>query len=468
MHPLLATPFFGSIFVGFIFYQLEEYVMKEIEITAKKLGGVINEGKTKKIFSVKKEPSIVVIDANDIVTSGNGEKSDTIPGKGAWATTTTCNVFKLLNECGIKTAFLGQISETRFVAENCDMIELEVVVRREGHGSHLKRNPNHKKGVLFPKLRVEFYLKTSGKKWGEKDIPIDDPLIRFESAHGKIKGMHLYRPDKPLVAQTPFISIDGFPFKWDQDVLNRMDDMARNVFLILERAWWLEDHRLVDFKLEFGFNTERNLVLGDVVDSDSWRIVKNQQYQDKEVYRQGGDLGDVALKYMNVADLTKRFRLPRQRILLWTGSESDDKGSFIEAHDRFAHEQDCEMVYHTRSMHKQPVQGIAELHNWVQGTPRSDVGCVNTVMIVYVGLSNGAGPTLAPNTHIPVITCSPTVKDFPNDIWSSLSLPSNVPLMTVLSPKNAMLSALGILAIRSPRIYALLRRGVEDRMEDVE
>jgi phosphoribosylaminoimidazole carboxylase/phosphoribosylaminoimidazole-succinocarboxamide synthase len=65
---------------------------------------------------------------------------------------------------------------------------------------------------------------------------------------------------------------------------------------------------------------------------------------------------------------------------------------------------------------------------------------------------------------IPVITVPASAKDFPEDVWSSLRAPSNVPVMTVLEPSNAILAALQILAENNPLIYAELRGKIEPRM----
>ncbi len=66
----------------------------------------------------------------------------------------------------------------------------------------------------------------------------------------------------------------------------------------------------------------------------------------------------------------------------------------------------------------------------------------NSVVIAYIGRSNGAGPTLSAMSTIPVITVPASVKEFPEDVWSSLRAPSAVPVMTVLEPSNAVLAAL--------------------------
>ena len=105
-----------------------------------------------------------------------------------------------------------------------------------------------------------------------------------------------------------------------------MRRIARHAFLVLEKAWQLEGGTLVDFKVEFGFDSKGRLLLADVIDNDSWRVIENGSYIDKQVYRDGGALDDVAAKYRLVADITGRFRLPRQRIILWRGSEIGQNG----------------------------------------------------------------------------------------------------------------------------------------------
>jgi phosphoribosylaminoimidazole carboxylase/phosphoribosylaminoimidazole-succinocarboxamide synthase len=64
---------------------------------------------------------------------------------------------------------------------------------------------------------------------------------------------------------------------------------------------------------------------------------------------------------------------------------------------------------------------------------------------------------LAAHTSVPVITVPAGYRDFPEDVWSSLRAPSDVPVMTVLEPGNAVLAALQLLAARNPALYALTR-----------
>src|SRR5258705_11021267 len=110
-----------------------------------------------------------------------------------------------------------------------------------------------------------------------------------------------------------------------------MRRIARRAFLALEKALQLEGGTVVDLKVEFGFDTKGRLFLADVVDNDSWRVIESGSYIDKQVYRDGGALDDVTEKYRRVADITGRFQLPRQRIILWRGSEKDKTDAFSAA-----------------------------------------------------------------------------------------------------------------------------------------
>jgi len=51
---------------------------------------------------------------------------------------------------------------------------------------------------------------------------------------------------------------------------------------------------------------------------------------------------------------------------------------------------------------------------------------------------------------------------FPADAWSSIRMPSHVPLATVWPEKNAIELALNILARTNPLVYALRQREIED------
>jgi phosphoribosylaminoimidazole carboxylase/phosphoribosylaminoimidazole-succinocarboxamide synthase len=416
------------------------------------LGALVAEGKTKRIHEARGDSGLVTVISKDDITAGDGAKHDIIPDKGRLANATTCNVFRLLKACGLPVAFEQQDSATSFVAPKCQMLPYEVVVRREAHGSYLKRNPHFSKGQLFPQLVVEFFLKTKDKNWNGKSLVCDDPLMLFVKEDSKIR---LFNPAKPIHGQEPFLVLaesEVFSRADESALFPEMGRIARHAFLVLEKAWQLEGGTLVDLKVEFGFDTKDRLLLADVIDNDSWRVVESGSYIDKQVYRDGGALDDVVAKYRRVAEITGRFALPRQRIILWRGSESDKTESFSAALGSLA---DL-MTVVTCSVHKQPVAAAGILYRMAQEVPDS-------VVIAYIGRSNGAGPTLSAISTVPVITVPASVKEFPSDVWSSLRAPSNVPVMTVLEPANAVLAAIQILSARNPRLYAHVRGEIENR-----
>lgn len=426
-------------------------------------GDLIAEGKTKIIRVTKQDPDRVLILSKDDITAGDGKKHDLIEGKAALATRTTCNVFRLLKACGIPVAFDERVDATTFLAPRCQMLPYEVVIRREAHGSYLKRMPGLTKGHLFPKLLVEFFLKTAGKKWKSHELPCDDPLMETSEGADTIA---LYEPSKPIYQQKPFLvlhqdEVFGTTDEWK--LFAEIQKIARRVFLILEKSWQLEVRTLVDLKVEFGMTKNGALLLADVIDNDSWRVIENGTYIDKQVYRDGGTLDDVAEKYHRVAGITNHFRLPLQQVIIWRGSDKDDVTPVVKALDQFSgassgtDNQRLKVTTTTCSIHKEPVRGLNELHRLVQQVP-------DTVVIAYIGRSNGAGPTLAACTNVPVISVPASFKEFPEDVWSSLRTPSNVPLTTVLEPSNAAMAAVEILALRNPQFYMFLREHVEERL----
>ena len=423
------------------------------------LGATIAEGKTKRIVQIKDEPGMVALWAKDDITAGDGAKHDVIPEKGRMANQTACNVFRLLKAAGVAVAFEEQGGPDWFKAPSCRMLPYEVVVRREAHGSYLKRSTHLAKGQLFSKLLVEFFLKTKDKRWKNHELVSDDPLMSYSPGEETIR---LHNPAKPVKADEPFLTLktaEVFESADEFKLFEEMTKQARLTFLVLEKAWQLQGRRLVDMKVEFGIDTKGRLLLADVVDNDSWRVIEDGAYIDKQVYRDGGEISDVVKKYRLVEELTGRFTIPRQRVIIWAGSVKDDLSPVVEGLKKFSNGQ-LQSISVACSVHKEPVRSMLEISRLVQEVP-------DTVVVAFVGMSNGAGPTLSAGTTVPVITVPGTLKDFREDVWSSLRTPSNVPVMTVLNPSNAAQAAVEILALRNPQLYAVLRYELEERAMNV-
>jgi phosphoribosylaminoimidazole carboxylase / phosphoribosylaminoimidazole-succinocarboxamide synthase len=202
-----------------------------------------------------------------------------------------------------------------------------------------------------------------------------------------------------------------------------------------------------------------------VIDADSWRVrgVDGSQLS-KQGYRDGAELKEVSKKYVLAAMLTDRFALPRQRVVLWFGSPNDNQDPLKNALRELLVTSDgslgllVELVPIVCSAHKRPAETYRQAQKLVAEVSDS-------VFVVEVGMSDGAGPTLSANVSVPVITVRSGYKDFPPDVWSSLRAASDVPDMVMLGVGNAALAALQILAMRNPALYAALRLRQEERLD---
>ena len=289
-------------------------------ITTVEKGPLIIEGKTKRVYPVIKSLSgkqmandnhenMVIVESKDDITAGDGARHDVIPGKAAISNATTIAVFKLLAKCGIPLAFVEGWIDDSFIALECAMLPFEVVVRREAHGSYCKSHPDTPKGTRFPKLLVQFYLKTSDKRYGDHELPCDDPLIEAW-IHGHDGFMKLYRPNEVPGNVEPFLTVPT-PEGVTRAMMTEMAEIAAQTFLVLEEAWQQYDMRFVDDKVEFGLTTSGRLVLSDVIDADSCRIVDPEgNYLDKQVYRDGGTVDAVFKNYLRIQRMVEGFSKP--------------------------------------------------------------------------------------------------------------------------------------------------------------
>jgi 5-(carboxyamino)imidazole ribonucleotide mutase len=86
------------------------------------------------------------------------------------------------------------------------------------------------------------------------------------------------------------------------------------------------------------------------------------------------------------------------------------------------------------------------------------------VVITVVGMSNGLAGVAAASLVHPVINCPPfeNLEEYSIDIHSNLRYPSEVPSMTVLSPKNAAIAAAKILGEANPELQMKVKQRIAD------
>lgn len=448
-----------------------------------KKGKIIDEGKTKNVCKVLESVSndgflttnlvilnnkgfltnnlVILQNKDDVTAFNNPAKTKQFKGKARISTTITCNIFELLKRAGIPLAFEKRFSNTEFLSKKCTPIKLEVIARRcvDKGSSYLRRNPGLVPPYRSHNLIVEFFLKTTHGKFinlqgstvidnlnCQKDE--DDPLI----INPESLIWELYHSKKPI--GDPEANLNR-TVKSD-DVLPKgvtMQDMikiVRQTFLCSEGAWNILGYRLMDFKIEFGVTQAGQLVVIDVIDNDSHRLTdQNGVDYSKECFRQGLPLKEVKRRYLIVEALSKQIRIPQQALVFWRGSDSDKKPSIP---DDLAGIHVIEVVL---SAHKSPMKCIKKIEELMRAYP--DGG----VIITKAGRSNGLGPLLAPRTIWPILTIPATLAEFPNDIWSSVRMPSSDPLLVSWPDTNAVLAALNILAQKNPVAYMYRQYAIE-------
>ena len=231
--------------------------------------------------------------------------------------------------------------------------------------------------------------------------------------------------------------------------LNEIEKLTRKTFLVLEGAWNTLGYRLIDFKIEFGIDTEGNLVVADVIDNDSWRLrTADWKELSKQNFRDGHPLKDVQENYVHVAQIANQFRIPQQAIVFWRGSDKDE----LEKFNEIPGVQYEDVVI---SGHKSPDKVIDQLEALHTKYPEGGV------IIAIVGMSNGLGPILAARTSWPVLSYCNSAKSNPEDVWGNLRMPSDVPNATFLNIKNAHLAALNILSAKNPAAYMTRQYTIE-------
>ncbi|WP_297523386.1 phosphoribosylaminoimidazolesuccinocarboxamide synthase [Thermococcus sp.] len=218
----------------------------------------VYEGKAKKIIPL--DDGKAIMEFKDDATAFDGGKKAKFKGKGWLNAQISAHIFRVLEEKGVKTHFIGVAGDNRLIVERLDMYPLEVVVRNIVAGSLKKRLPLDE-GTELREPIVELYY---------KDDSLHDPMIN--RYHARVLG------------------ISEVELKEIERIALKVNDILRKYFA--ERGIIL-----VDFKLEFGKNGRGEIVLGDEISPDTCRFwdAKTGESLDKDVFR--FDRGDLIRAY---------------------------------------------------------------------------------------------------------------------------------------------------------------------------
>ena len=292
------------------------------------------EGKTKRIVPGP-QPGTILMETKDELTGGDAAKKARISGIAAHKTQQTANVFRYLQRKGIPVAFIEQPEPASLLCDACDMIPLELVMRRYAWGSYLKREPSFQQSdgtaYRFEDILCEFF-----HKWAVVTEPLTDPPLQMDE--NQARSLYLEEGIWPEGVYTdPYLYIVNDRWQLHPAKLNfdakkplmiieamiAVDERQRIIhnlmlpcFHSLEKAWSEVQTQhgavaLVDLKIEVGRRQkDGEIVIADVIDNDSWRIWPGgdpKRQLDKQNFRDGHPLSMIADNYALVAELTQQF-----------------------------------------------------------------------------------------------------------------------------------------------------------------
>ena len=224
--------------------------------------GQLYEGKAKKVFATD-DPDIVIVDYKDDATAFNGLKKGTIAGKGVINNKMSNMMFRIMEQHGIPTHYVEELSDRETAVKKVQIVPLEVIIRNTAAGSFSKRY-GVPEGTKLPVTVLEFSYKNDD---------LGDPLINDYHA----LAMQLATPEEIETIKKMAFAVN---------------DIMKDFFKTLNID-------LIDFKLEFG-RFKGSIILADEISPDTCRFwdMTTGEKLDKDRFRR--DMGGVEDAYKEV------------------------------------------------------------------------------------------------------------------------------------------------------------------------
>lgn len=228
---------------------------------------MLYEGKAKKVYKTDDENKYIV-EYKDDATAFNGLKKGSVHDKGVVNNKVSSIIFAILEEKGIPTHIVSQLSEREQLVKAVEIVPVEVIIRNLATGSITKRL-GIEDGLVFDEPVLEFCYKNDD---------YGDPVIN----EYHVKAMK-------LATEAEVAKIKEYAFTINKILI----DFFKSKGL-----------RLVDFKLEFG-RYKGDIILADEISPDTCRLwdLETNEKMDKDRFRK--DLGNVEEAYQEVLQRLK-------------------------------------------------------------------------------------------------------------------------------------------------------------------
>jgi len=224
---------------------------------------MLYEGKAKKVYKTDVE-DVYIVDYKDDATAFNGLKKGTIVGKGVVNNRMSNHLMRLLEEEGVPTHYVEELSERETAVKKVQIVPLEVIIRNVSAGSFAKKL-GMEEGIKLKAPTLEFSY---------KDDALGDPMIN----------------DYYAIA----IGIAT------REEIDRITELTFKVNDFLCKYLIEKGIELIDFKIEFGKTTDGQIILADEISPDTCRLwdINTHAKLDKDRFRR--DMGDVEEAYIEV------------------------------------------------------------------------------------------------------------------------------------------------------------------------
>ncbi|MCQ1534286.1 phosphoribosylaminoimidazolesuccinocarboxamide synthase [Methanosarcina sp. KYL-1] len=220
-------------------------------------------GKAKTIYNTD-DPETLISEFRNSLTAFNGEKKGEMEKKGYYNAQISKKLFEMLEANGVKTHFIGMLSEIEMLVRKVDIIKIEVIVRNIAAGSITKKYPM-KEGTVFESPVLVFDFKSD--EYGDPMLNDDIAVALGVASREELAALRklALRINELLV---PYLDGKGI--------------------------------LLPDFKLEFG-RRDGEILLADEISCDTCRFWDKEtgKSMDKDVFR--FDKGDISKAYEEVA-----------------------------------------------------------------------------------------------------------------------------------------------------------------------
>ena len=221
------------------------------------------EGTAKKVYRTSDE-ELYLVSYKDDATAFNGQKKGSIQDKGRINNKVTNYLMQRLEEQGIPTHFVQELSDRETLVRRVTIVPLEVVVRNVAAGSLAKRL-GVPEGTALSRPVIEYCYKNDA---------LGDPMVN----------------DSHILAM-------GWA---TEEELDQIASYALKINGVLQQCFQAAGLNLIDFKLEFGKTSDGQLILADEISPDTCRLwdVETGEKMDKDRFRR--DLGGVEDAYWEV------------------------------------------------------------------------------------------------------------------------------------------------------------------------